>query len=201
MSWFLPEYGPAVAGLGAISGRLLAGLIGAAEMPACDLPVVSALDRVDAAAAVGAAVAEDDIDTLEEPDTVRTGVTVAIAEPGRAGRVLVAIALFWAIIASLNEGLGPVPIVLLDKPKPGRATGSDFAIAVEFGLFGSFCSSFWAVESSPSMILRQSLVNGIFENMYSVLTFQLTPARWPQRPNMCYAFVLSHQGLHRLGLS
>ena len=74
-----------------------------------------------------------------------------MADSGRAGRFLVAWAAFFcANIVSLNEGLPPM--VLFDSPKPGRAAGSAFF--GEFGLFGSFCSSFCAVASSPFMILH-----------------------------------------------
>lgn len=56
----------------------------------------------------------------------RTGEMVAIADPGLGGRFLTPkAAFFWASIASLSEGFELV-IVLFDKPKPGRGTGSDF---------------------------------------------------------------------------
>ena len=78
-------------------------------------------------------------DVLDELDTVLTGVTVAIAEPGRAGKFFEVNALFCAIIVSLNEGFELV-MVLFERPNPGRGAGSDFF--GEFGLLASFCNSF-----------------------------------------------------------
>lgn len=87
-SWFLPEYGPAVAGLGAISGRRLVGRMGATDIPPCARFVGSARERV------AGAVELDVLDAVEEPDTERIGVTVAIADPGRVGIARVAKAFF-----------------------------------------------------------------------------------------------------------
>jgi hypothetical protein len=129
-SWFLPEYGPAVAGRGAISGRRLTGLIGATDIPPCDKFDGSARGRV------AGAVAVDELDIVDEPDTDRTGDIEAIADPGRAGRVLLARAFFCANMASLSDGFELAPIVLFDSPKPGRGAGSAFL--GEFGLLGSF---------------------------------------------------------------
>lgn len=81
-------------------------------------------------------VAVDAADVLDEPETVRIGEIVAIAEPGRAGSVLVVKALFWAIMVSLSEGFELLPIVLFEKPSPGLTAGS--VLAGAFGLCGSF---------------------------------------------------------------
>lgn len=143
-SCVLTEYGPAVAGRGAISGLLLAGRIGATDMPPWDFAALSGRVRV-----VEAAACEDDIfdDVL---DTFRAGVTVAMAEPGREGRFLVDKAFFCANMVSLNEGFELV-VVLFERPSGARAAGSAFF--GEFGLLGSFCKSFCAVASRPSIIL------------------------------------------------
>lgn len=66
-----------------------------------------------------------------------------MAEPG------LDIAALWALIASLIEGL--VPIVLREKPRPGRT-----AVSVgpgDLGLLGSLSNNFLAVASRLSMIL------------------------------------------------
>ena len=60
---------------------------------------------------------------MDEFDTVRVVVIVAIADPGLAGRFLGAakpavLSLFWAIIVSLSEGFD-ADMVLLDSPRPG----------------------------------------------------------------------------------
>ena len=82
----------------------------------------------------------DDADTFEDVETVRMGEKVDIAEPGRAGRFLLAIvAFFWANIVSLREGFGG-PVVLLENPKPGRAATVS-AFLGEFGLSGAFSKS------------------------------------------------------------
>jgi hypothetical protein len=184
-SWFLPEYGPAVAGLGANSGRLLAGLIGAADIPACDFPNVSALDRVAETVAVLAEV----VVTPDEPDTVRTGDTAAMAEPGRGGKFFAVRALFWAIMVSLSEGLELVPIVLFEKPSPGRGAGSDLTVA--FGLCGSFCNNFWAVPSRPSMILSHAVSDRKSLNVCrDKLTSQPAQAKWQRTSSRFLAYAL-----------
>jgi hypothetical protein len=119
-----------VAGLAWTSGRLLAGRIGAPDMP----PVDSGLPR------------RDDV----EVDGVAAAAAAALvvfrsrcdmADPGRGGTLRAASdACFWAIIVSRSEGL-PVPMVLFDKPSPGLAVGSALAA---LGLPGSFLSSFCA---------------------------------------------------------
>lgn len=142
-SWLLTEYGPAVAGRGAISGLLLPGLTGAPEMPPAELR------RDDSGLVRTVEVVVAAVGGCDEPETVTAGEKCAIAEPGRAGGGLVAMALFWAIMASRILGFGG-PMVLLDKPSPGRATPSGFL--GELGLLGSFSSSFAAVASSPLMM-------------------------------------------------
>lgn len=137
------EYGPAVAGRGAISGRFLVGRTGATESP----PLVVGFCRVavDGAAVLAAAV--------EEPETardVRGGEKCAMADPGLTGRFFVAMAFFWAIMVSLSDGLAP--IVLRERPRPGRAAGSAFFGVL--GLFGSFSSAFCVVGSKVSMRLE-----------------------------------------------
>ena len=95
----------------------------------------------------------DDADTFEDVETVRMGEKVDIAEPGRAGRFLLAIvAFFWANIVSLREGFGG-PVVLLENPKPGRAATAS-AFFGEFGLSGAFSRSLAWVASRVAMILK-----------------------------------------------
>jgi hypothetical protein len=118
-------------------------------MPPCDKFDASARGRE-----VGAEAA-DECDALDEPDTDRTGEIVAMADPGRAGRFRVARAFFCASIASLKDGFELVPIVLFERPIPGRAAGSVFL--GELGLLGSFWSSFCAVESRASIMLQGQL--------------------------------------------
>ena len=73
-----------------------------------------------------------------------------MADPGRGGRFLPAMAAFFcASIVSRRLGFD-VDMVLFDKPSPGRTAPSAFL--GEFGLCGSFLSSFWAVGSSASMM-------------------------------------------------
>lgn len=86
----LTEYGPAVAGL-AISGldtsglgRIFVGRVGAAERPPWDPALASCRNLAGPAS-----------DFVEVEDTVRIGVNAAIAEPGRAGRFLLAITAFF----------------------------------------------------------------------------------------------------------
>jgi len=145
--WDRTEYGPAVAGLAASSARLLVGRVGAADMPPeFTASVDSGRRRCWAGlelAGVGAA----------ELAPVRTGEKLDMAEPGRAGTFLVAPSAFRpAITVSLSEDLED-PIVLFDRPRPGRAVVVVVAFLGELGLFGSFWSNFCAVLSRPSMIL------------------------------------------------
>jgi hypothetical protein len=64
-----------------------------------------------------------------------------MAEPGRAGMFLLAIAAFFcASIVSLNDGFGG-PVVLLEKPKPGRTPTTGSAFFGELGLSGAFSRS------------------------------------------------------------
>jgi hypothetical protein len=72
------EYGPAVAGRAAISGRFLLGRIGAP-----DIPPVSGRDRAP----------EDLLDALDVVVVIFSGDSWAMAEPGRAGRFFAAFAL------------------------------------------------------------------------------------------------------------
>lgn len=141
------SYGPAVLGRGGITGRLT-GLTGAPNKP-------PAFGRVP----VDGAFMEPE--ALEAPDTVRIGRggENSIAEPGLGRDASMAepgldIAALWALMVSRIEGL--VPIVLRENPKPGRTAGSDGP--GDFGLFGSFSSSFRAVPSRLSMILITALV-------------------------------------------
>jgi hypothetical protein len=98
-------------------------------------------------------VAVDEADRVDELETVRAGEKCAIADPGRAGRFFAANAAFlWATTASRRLGF-PGPSVLLDIPRPGRAAVTS-GLFGEFGLFGSFCNSFWAVASRLIMILH-----------------------------------------------
>lgn len=146
------EYGPAVAGRGAISGRFLVGLTGAPESP----PLVIGFWRV---AVDGAAVLAEAVEAPETARVVRGGEKWAMADPGLTGRFFVAKAFFWAIMVSLSDGLAPTPIVLREKPSPGRATGSAFFGVL--GLFGSFSSAFCAVGSKVSIRLEsKSVCNG-----------------------------------------
>lgn len=62
--------------------------MGAADIPACDLPAVSDLGLV-----VDGAPAEA-VGTVDVVVVVRAGDTAAIAEPGRGGSVLAVNALF-----------------------------------------------------------------------------------------------------------
>lgn len=64
-SWLLTEYGPAVAGRAAISGRLLVGLMGATDNPP------GAAARVDSGRCLVVPVEEPDV--VDEFDTVLAG--------------------------------------------------------------------------------------------------------------------------------
>lgn len=88
----------------------------------------------------GAASEADDAGAVEDEETVRIGENDDIAEPGRAGRFLLARAAFlWAAMASLREGFGG-PAVLLEKPRPGRGPTASVFLG-EFGLSGEFSNS------------------------------------------------------------
>jgi hypothetical protein len=145
----LTEYGPAVAGL-VIScldtsgfGRIFVGRIGATERPPWVEDVVSGRILTGAAS---------EVDDVEVEETVRTGENADIAEPGRAGRFLLArAAFFWAAIVSLREGFGG-PDMLLEKPRPGRPPLAS-AFLGEFGLSGAFSSNLCCVASRFAMIL------------------------------------------------
>lgn len=109
----------------------------------------------------GASLLCDDCDTfdvVDEDETVRMGENEDMAEPGLAGRVLLAakaaFAFFCASIVSLSEGFGG-PVVLLEKPKPGRtAAGSGFL--GELGLSGEFSRSLCWVASRVDRMLGGS---------------------------------------------
>jgi hypothetical protein len=125
-SWPRTEYGPAVAGRAATSGLLLAGRTGAPVIPPA---------RVDSGRVRTVVVVDVATEACDELDAVRVGEKWDIAEPGRTGMFLVAMAaFFWANIVSRRLGLGPM--VLLDSPNPGRTVASAFL--GELGLFGSF---------------------------------------------------------------
>lgn len=80
------------------------------------------------------------LDAVEELEAVRIGENEDIAEPGRAGKTLLAIAAFFcASIVSLNDGFGG-PVVLLENPKPGRTFVTSGFLG-EFGLSGAFSSN------------------------------------------------------------
>jgi hypothetical protein len=129
-----------VAGLAASSGRRnFVGRIGATERPPCATVVVDSW-RARTGAASDADEIFETVETVEEDETVRIGENVDIADPGRAGRFLFAIAAFFcASMASLREGFGG-PEVLFENPKPGRTTTAS-AFLGEFGLSGAFSNS------------------------------------------------------------
>ena len=168
-----------MAGRAAISGLLLPGLIGAPDIPPAEPSMAdSGLVRTGAVAA-GA---------CEEPDPVPADEKCDIAEPGRAGTVLVAIARRWAIIASRTLGFD-VPMVLFDKPKPGRAPPSGFL--GDLGLLGSFCSSLAAVASSPLMIDSALAGQMPAKVQYVARIFSLTPGFASARPFLMHFSIRS----------
>ena len=65
------------------------GLIGATERPLWDTVVDSGRDLT------GASEAMELVDAVEDDETVRVGEKLDIADPGRAGRFLLAIAAFF----------------------------------------------------------------------------------------------------------
>jgi hypothetical protein len=76
------------------------------------------------------------VEEIEAVLTVLVGEKDDIADPGRAGKFLAAIAAFFcASIVSRSDGFGG-PVVLFENPRPGRTTGSAFL--GEFGFAGSF---------------------------------------------------------------
>lgn len=137
-----------------MSGRFLApGLTGAPARPP----------------AFGRVTVDGAAEAFDVPDTVRVGRggDMSMADPGlvRDGSIaepgLAAMAAFLAAnIVSRTEGL-VVPIVLREKPIPGRTVGSVRLGA--FGLCGSFWSSFCAVGSNASIIL-------VYTHMLSVVS-------------------------------
>lgn len=131
----LDEYGPAVAGLAASSGRRFVGRMGATDIPP---DFTASVDSGRWRSLIGLEGSEAPEAPLEP---FLTGEKADMADPGRAGRFLVArFALFCAITVSLREGF-PGPIVLFESPIPGRVVGAA-AFLGEFGLFGSFWRSF-----------------------------------------------------------
>jgi hypothetical protein len=138
-----------VAGLAASSGRRnFVGRIGATERP----PWATVVEGSGRARTGATSEICDVFEAVEEDETVRIGENVDIAEPGRAGRFLLAIAAFFcASIVSLREGFGG-PVVLFEKPRPGR-TATVSAFLGEFGLSGAFSKSLCCVESSVAIIL------------------------------------------------
>jgi hypothetical protein len=107
------------------------------------------------------------LEAVEEEETVRIGEKVDIADPGLAGRFLLAIAAFFcASIVSLREGFGG-PVVLFENPSPGR-TATVSAFLGEFGLSGAFSKSLCWVESSVAMILVVVSINALKERPVSL---------------------------------
>lgn len=111
-------------------------------------PALTAIDS--GRALVGGLAAGAAVDCVDVFEAVRTGEIWAMADPGRAGRFLLAAeALFWASIASRRLGL--LAVVLRDKLLAGRAAVSVFL--GELGLLGSLFNSFCAVASRSAIIL------------------------------------------------
>lgn len=93
------------------------------------------------------------VEAVDEPETarvVRGGEKCAMADPGLTGRFFVAMAFFCAIMVSRSDGLAP--IVLRERPRPGRAADSAFFGVL--GLFGSLSSAFCVVGSKVSIRLE-----------------------------------------------
>lgn len=86
----LTEYGPAVAGRTISGRRNFVGRTGATDRPPCDTEVEGSGRPREA---VDSELAEV-VDDIDVPDTVR-GEKADIAEPGRAGTLLAAIAAFF----------------------------------------------------------------------------------------------------------
>lgn len=95
----------------------------------------------------------DEDDAVEVLETFLIGENDDIADPGRAGRFFVAIAAFFcASIVSLSDGFGG-PVVLFEKPNPGRTPATTSGFLGEFGLSGAFSNNLCCVVSKPAMIL------------------------------------------------
>lgn len=122
-------------------GRIFVGRVGAAERPPWDPALVSGRNLVGAAS-----------DAVEVEETVRMGANADMAEPGRAGSFLLAMAAFFcAAIVSLSEGFGG-PDTLLEKLEPGRLPAPSTFLG-EFGLSGQFSSNLCCVGSRVAIIL------------------------------------------------
>ena len=128
-----------MAGLAASSGRRFVGLMGATDMPPEFTARVGSGRWRSLTGFEGSGAPEVPLEPF------LTGEKADMAEPGRAGRFLVARAAFFcAITVSLREGL-PAPMVLFESAGPGRVAGAVGALlGGEFGLLGSFCRSFCA---------------------------------------------------------
>ena len=88
----------------------------------------------------GASEVCEPVEAVEEEETVRIGEKEDIAEPGRAGRFLLAIAAFFcASMVSRKEGFGG-PVVLFENPNPGRTLAASGFLG-ELGLSGAFSRS------------------------------------------------------------
>ena len=168
------EYGPAVAGLAAISGRLRVGRTGAPDTPEWARPrTVEVVEAVVAA------------DAVEVVEATLTGEKCDIADPGLCGRLFLFVAklaLFCAIIVSLNDGLEDAPSVLLETPNPGRAPPPGSLLGGELGLLESLRSNFWAVASSLFMIASALAGHIPKKTQYVPLIFSLTPGLGSFKP-------------------
>ena len=112
--------------------------MGAPEMPPVE-PIMADSGLARTAGAAGGA--------CDKLDTDFEGEKCDMAEPGRVVPALVVMARFCASIASRTLGF-EVPIVLFDKPRPGRAPPSGFL--GDLGLLGSF----WMGASMRSLTLE-----------------------------------------------